>query len=135
MNEAHVHAPPSEHVVSPALTQSPNPASQPIGASFLASALATLPLPIAWISGLLVAGVLKSSNPDNVDVTQGLAYLRPILVTAFVLFGVVWLAALVVGLARRRAGETLPLKLLALHTAVAVALALSNTFADSATRG
>lgn len=132
MTETHVAAPstgdaPSGSAPPPTDTRGPS--------SFAASALATLPLPIAWIGGQLVAGILKGSNPDNVDVTQGLAYLRPILITAGVLFAIVWVVALVVALGRRRRGDTLPVKLLALHTVVAVALLLSNAYADRAAKG
>jgi len=132
MTETHVAAPstgdaPSGSAPPPTDTRGPS--------SFAASALATLPLPIAWIGGQLVAGILKGSNPDNVDVTQGLAYLRPILITAGVLFAIVWVVALVVALGRRRRGDTLPVKLLALHTVVAVALLLSNAYADRAANG
>ncbi len=132
MTETHVAAPstgdaPSGSAPPPTDTRGPS--------SFAASALATLPLPIAWIGGQLVAGILKGSNPDNVDVTQGLAYLRPILITAGVLFAIVWVLALVVALGRRRRGDTLPVKLLALHTVVAVALLLSNAYADRAANG
>ena len=132
MTETHVAAPstgdaPSGSAPPPTDTRGPS--------SFAASALATLPLPIAWIGGQLVAGILQGSNPDNVDVTQGLAYLRPILITAGVLFAIVWVVALVVALGRRRRGDTLPVKLLALHTVVAVALLLSNAYADRAAKG
>ena len=132
MTETHVAAPSIDGTRAP----SARPPSSTRGPSaFAASALATLPLPIAWIGGQLVAGVLKGSNPDNVDVTQGLAYLRPILITAGVLFAIVWVVALVVALGRRRRGDTLPVKLLALHTVVAVALLLSNAYADRAANG
>ena len=132
MTETHVAAPSIDGTRAP----SARPPSSTRGPSaFAASALATLPLPIAWIGGQLVAGVLKGSNPDNVDVTQGLAYLRPILITAGVLFAIVWVLALVVALGRRRRGDTLPVKLLALHTVVAVALLLSNAYADRAAKG
>jgi ABC-type transport system involved in cytochrome bd biosynthesis fused ATPase/permease subunit len=49
-----------------------------------------------FVSGL-IGWSLKSSNPDNVDITQGLAYLRPILVTGFCVFGVLLAISLVSG--------------------------------------
>ena len=53
--------------------------------------------PAAALVGGLVAWNLKSGNRDNVDITAGLAYLRPILVTGFVLFGVLFATSLVSG--------------------------------------
>lgn len=59
---------------------------------------AGLVLPLALLAGNIVAWNLKSSNPDGVDITAGLAYLRPILITSFVVYGLVWLTSLVAGL-------------------------------------
>lgn len=52
------------------------------------SVLAALSLFAVTTVGQVVELVLKSTNPDDVDVTQGLAYLRPLLVTTFVLLAV-----------------------------------------------
>ncbi len=59
---------------------------------------AGLVLPIAMLVSGIVAWQLKSTNPDAVDITAGLAYLRPILVTSFTAFGLIWLVSLVSGL-------------------------------------
>lgn len=48
---------------------------------------ASLAFPLALLISSTAAWYLKSHNPDNVDVTAGLAYLRPILLSAFVTFG------------------------------------------------
>lgn len=55
-----------------------------------ATLFAALSFPVAMIAARTVELSLKTANPDGVDVTQGLAYLRPVLVT-----GVVTLASLV----------------------------------------
>ena len=56
---------------------------------------AGLVLPISLLISGLVTWHLKSTNPDNVDITAGLAYLRPILVTGYTLFISIWLVSLV----------------------------------------
>lgn len=68
-------------------------------ATLMASSVFMLPLVI----GKAVELFLKGTNPDNVDVTQGLAYLSPMLITSFVTFGL-WLVAsgVVVYLLHRR---------------------------------
>lgn len=48
---------------------------------------ASLALPLALLISGTITWYLKAHNPDNVDITAGLAYLRPILVSAFVTFG------------------------------------------------
>lgn len=55
-----------------------------------------LPLTL-FISGLL-AWYLKTNNPDNVDITAALAYLRPVLLTAIGTFSLFWLISLGSGL-------------------------------------
>ncbi len=71
-------------------------------ATAMSAAAILLPLTIAKIVEL----VLKTTNPDNVDVTQGLAYLRPILVTAWVSWVVCLSAAVVLNvLCQRRHGS------------------------------
>lgn len=97
-----------------------------------AAIVANLPLPAAWIVGNLVGGFLKSTNPDNVDITHGLAYLRPILVSAFATMAVVAVLALVLAMRRRRAGDTLPLNLLVVHVIVAAVVLATQSFAESA---
>lgn len=56
---------------------------------------ASLILPLTLILSGLVAWQLKESNPDNVDVTAGLAYLRQILGTALVAAAILWGISLV----------------------------------------
>ena len=45
--------------------------------------------------------VMKSSNPDDVDITQPLAYLRPLLIFGFSLFGA-WVIATIIVILRQR---------------------------------
>ena len=58
---------------------------------------AGLMLPTAMFISGVIAWHLKSTNPDGVDITAGLAYLRPILVSAYSIFGAIWLVSLVCG--------------------------------------
>ena len=50
---------------------------------FVTTLLAALAFPVALAAGNAVELSLKSGNPDGVDITQGLAYLQPILLTTF----------------------------------------------------
>lgn len=59
---------------------------------------AGLVLPVALLLSGVVAWHLKSTNPSDVDITAGLAYLRPILLTLFISFGIFWAVSLVTGL-------------------------------------
>jgi uncharacterized Tic20 family protein len=59
---------------------------------------AGLMFPVAAFIGGLVAWNLKSNNPNDVDITQGLAYLRPILLTGIVIFIVLLLLSVVTGI-------------------------------------
>jgi uncharacterized Tic20 family protein len=59
---------------------------------------AGLMFPASAFIGGLIGWNLKSSNPNNVDITQGLAYLRPILVTGFVLFIGLLLTSFIAGI-------------------------------------
>ncbi len=58
----------------------------------------TLVLPVPVFVGAVLGYVLKSANPDKVDITNGLAYLAPILITSFVVLAVIWGVALIAGL-------------------------------------
>ncbi|HHU08844.1 MAG TPA: hypothetical protein GXZ60_02330 [Intrasporangiaceae bacterium] len=83
------------------------------------SVLAALSLFAVTTVGQVVELVLKSTNPDDVDVTQGLAYLRPLLLTAFVLLAVAvpaTVAAIVrLGRIEGRAATRLPWTLFAVQ--------------------
>lgn len=92
---------------------------------------AGLVLPLSLVFGGLVTWYFKANNPDGVDITAGLAYLRPTLITAFTTFGVVWVISLVTGLLglKRDASDELSrtgLTLLALVTVLSVISAIST---------
>lgn len=91
---------------------------------------AGLVLPLALLAGNLVTWYYKSGNPDNVDITAGLAYLRPILVTSFVVYGLVWLISLVTGILALKREQTSELgrtglMLLALVTVISLCTAIT----------
>lgn len=78
---------------------------------------------------------MKSTNPDNVYTTQGLAYLRPILIYGWVTFGAI--AASVCGLIvmmYRRDGNfvqaKLPFTLLVILCVLLGTLLLVNSYTD-----
>lgn len=85
--------------------------------SIISSALA---LPLTVLSGTLVSWYLKGNNPDHVDITAGLAYLRPILVTSFTVFIVLALLSLLFALIGLKKQEDRGLIRLALALALAV---------------
>ena len=91
---------------------------------------AGLVLPLALLAGNVVTWYYKSSNPNNVDITADLAYLRQTLVTAFVVYGLVWLISLVCGILslRREKSSDLGktgLLLLSLITALSLCTAVT----------
>ncbi len=55
-------------------------------------------LPLAIIIGQLVAWYYKSVNPNDVDVSAGLAYLRQILLSAIGVLVLLWMVSLIAGL-------------------------------------
>ncbi len=52
-------------------------------------------LPISLLFSRIVEWQLKSANTDNVDITSGLAYLRPIIIVGFSLFAVFFITSIV----------------------------------------
>ena len=59
---------------------------------------AGLVLPLTLLISAVVAWYLKFNNPDNVDITAALAYLRPTLLTAITCFTAFWLLSLISGI-------------------------------------
>lgn len=101
----------------------------------IAITLVTLALPATLLVAYSVGAYLKSTNPDNVDITQGLAYLRPILISGWVTFGVI--AASVCGLIvmmYRREGNfvqaKLPLTLLVILCVLLGILLVVNSYTN-----
>jgi uncharacterized membrane protein len=83
---------------------------------------AALALPLSLVVSGTIAWYLKANNPDNVDITAGLAYLRPILVSAFVTFGVLMLVAFVSALRGRRRDASPELSTLGLALIITLVL-------------
>lgn len=99
--------------------------------------LASAALPLAMLISGTVAWILKSSNPDNVDVTAGLAYLQPILVSAFVTFAITMLGALVFAIRGKRRDKsselsTLGLLLVVILTLLSIGAGIANKGAGDA---
>ena len=93
--------------------------------------------PTAAFIGGLVAWNLKSSNPDNVDITAGLAYLRPILVTGITIFVILFLTSLVCGVVSLKKDTDRSLGKLALILLASIAIistgaAIANAKTDDA---
>lgn len=98
---------------------------------------AGLVLPLTLFISGLVAWYLKSNNPDNVDITAALAYLRPVLLTAIGTFSLFWLVSLLsglIGLKNDRSNEysKIGLILLALVTVVSLCAGISTKKASDA---
>ena len=56
-------------------------------------ALVTLAFPVSLFVGKILEWSFKARNPDGVDITAGLAYLRPLLLSSFSVFAVIAAAA------------------------------------------
>lgn len=56
--------------------------------------LTALALPAAMLTGALIGAILKGTNPDNVDISAGLAYLSPILIPSTAVLLTMLLASL-----------------------------------------
>lgn len=59
---------------------------------------AGLVTPITLFTSGLVAWLYRSSNPDNIDITTDLAYLKPIVLTLLITFAALWLISLITGI-------------------------------------
>lgn len=66
----------------------------PLGALALNAGMVLVPIALGTIFG----AAMKTVNPDGVDVTAELAYLRPILIVAFALVGLSLIATFVTNL-------------------------------------
>ena len=102
----------------------------------IAITLTCLLLPLTALAAALAAAVYKSSNPDDIDITTSLAYLRQTMVVAIAVFGLVTAAvvALVVVMYRRDhnfSQAKLPLVLLVATVGMVGALLLTNAYTNS----
>ncbi len=80
--------------------------------------LASLALPVALIISGSIGWYLKTHNPDNVNITSGLAYIRPILGSALISFGAFMLAAFLCALRGLRRDTSRDLSVLGLSLIV-----------------
>lgn len=98
--------------------------------------LVCLLVPLTMLAGTVAAAVYKSSNPDNIDITTSLAYLRQTMTIAIIVFAllVAAIAGLITKMYRRDRNFSqakLPLILLiAVVGALAVVL-VTNAYTDS----
>ncbi len=111
--------------------------AQPRRTHDLAVVASSLLIAFPLLVSSITKGVLFAANPANVDITNGLAYLRELLGFGFGSLGViiVIIAVLLVLTRRRGASLRLPLVVLAVQIVVGVAVllftALSNNAYDS----
>lgn len=97
--------------------------------------LSSLVIPLPLIVGALVEAILDSTNPEKVDVTQDLAYLRELLGSSFGSLGIllVSIVALLVTLYLRERtlnALALPLVILAVQVVVGIALLILTGVVD-----
>lgn len=59
---------------------------------------AAIALPLSLMVGNLVGLILKNNNPSNIDITADLAYLKPILISSYLTFGLMCLIAAISGI-------------------------------------
>lgn len=99
----------------------------------VAVTLSALIIPFSMVVGATTAVILKSNNPDNVDITNGLAYLQPTLLiglSAGVVIGLI-VIALIVRMYRRDhdfSNAKLPLMLLIATVVLFGTFALLNSY-------
>ena len=102
----------------------------------VAVVLTSLVIGLPLLVGRLVEAILDNLNPNNVDVTQGLAYLREILGSSFAALGILLLLIVVVLVVLYRRAKSfdaikLPLIVLAVQVVVGVVALLSAGLADA----
>lgn len=83
---------------------------------------ASIALPLSLLVSTTITWYLKARNPDNVDITAGLAYLRPILIAGFITFILCMAAAVWFGLRGKRQDSSPELALLGLTLVVVITL-------------
>lgn len=91
-----------------------------------------LTVPVSMFVGAILEWWLKSRNPSNLDITAGLAYLRPLLVTSFTVALALLIASLVLALVGIKRDEDDRTARAALFTLIAVVvISLASLFAKS----
>lgn len=99
----------------------------------LSTSLIALALPVTIFVGILTSAYFKKANPDNVDVTAGLAYLQYTMTAAVVTFALFVIAAVVaIVLMYKRDRDfhnaKLPLTLLVLVVLFTIGFILTNQY-------
>ncbi len=102
----------------------------------IALSLIALLFPLAMLVGNSVTAFHKSTNPNNVDITAGLAYLRQTLFasfgTAFIIGAiVVWLIIMMYRRDRNFIEAKLPLALLVVVTIVLIGAISLNSYTNA----
>lgn len=103
----------------------------------IATTLTCLLFPLTLLAGLATAAWYKSNNPDNVDITAGLAYLTQTMTAAIIIFAIITavIVFLIVVMYRRDhnfSQAKLPLALLVTVIVLIVALSLVNGYSNTA---
>ena len=100
----------------------------------LATVASSLLIAFPLLVSSLVKGVLFSTNPANVDITNGLAYLRELLLFGFGSLAVIVVAIVVLLVLARRSGASLrlPFVVLAVQVVVGVTILLFTGLANNA---
>jgi len=94
--------------------------------------LSSLVIALPMLFGKVIEAAIDAANPANVDVSQGLAYLRELLGFGFGFLGVLLLiiAALIVHLRRRGHSIALPLTILIVQLVVGLLVLLMTGVVD-----
>ncbi len=98
--------------------------------------LVCLLVPLTMLAGMLAAAFYKSANPDSIDITTDLAYLRQTMTVAILVFAAITatVAGLIVAMYRRDrnfAQAKLPLLLLVGVIVVIVGTLITNAYTNS----
>lgn len=102
----------------------------------LTTAIVALILPATLFIGVATAAFYKSTNPDNVDITQGLAYLQQTMIAVILTFVVLLIASIagIVTMYRRErsfVNAKLPLTLLGIVVVLCVGTLVLNAYSSS----
>lgn len=95
---------------------------------------ASIVFPTAMLASSLVGAVLKSTNPSNVDITHGLAYLGHILITAAIVALSLIVLSLIYSLKARNTegarAARLPLAILVTNVIIVILLLGINAYTN-----
>ncbi|MEO6109577.1 MAG: hypothetical protein ABIP50_01020 [Candidatus Saccharimonadales bacterium] len=94
-----------------------------------------LMVPVTVLVGVLTAAIFKSANPDNVDITQGLAYLQQTIIAVVVTFALFIVVSVVAIIKMYRkdhnfSNAKLPLLLLVAIIVLMTAVSITNSYTN-----